>query len=333
MPQQLNKENPFQKIITRNTEMLSIFQYIESVVKTREPILITGERGVGKALTAKAIHAASGVSGPFIQINLNDYDEAEISDILFGRLENNDNADSLHSGMIEKAKDGTLFFNEINLLSSSSQIKMLRLLQYGEYLPTGWKTPNFSNAYVITSTSSDLWNLQRSFKFRKDLNLKIRSHHVHIPPLKERPDDIPILIDFFLERAAAAFNKKKPTPPKELITLLKTYSFPYNVSELKHIIFKAVENHRAKVLSLDTIKSHIDQYHPADPSADAYENANSVSPFKNFESLPTIKQAAYMLIEEAMQRSGGNQSIAARMLGISQPALSKRIKNGPFDAE
>lgn len=332
MSQQLKKENPFQKIITRNTEMLSIFQYIESVVKTREPLLITGEPGVGKALTAKAIHEVSGVRGPFVQINLADYDETELSDVLFGRLES-DEAGRLHSGMIEKAKDGTLFLNEIKLLNSSSQIKLLRMLQYGEYLPTGWKTPSFSNAFIITSTGSDLWNLQRSSKFRKDLNLKIRSHHVHIPPLKERLDDIPVLVDYFLERAAAAFNKKKPTPPKELFTLLKTYSFPYNVSELKQIIFKAVENHRAKVLSLDIFKSHIDQQDQIVPVKDSQKEADSFFPFKIFETLPTIKQATYMLIDEAMRRSGGNQSIAARMLGISQPALSKRIKNGPFETE
>ena len=329
----MSNQNPFQKVITHNSEMLSIFQYIESIVKTGEPVLITGETGTGKALMAECIHYASRVSGPFVQINLNDYEEAELSDVLFGRLGSDSKTDPDASGMIEKAKDGTLFLNELKQLGSSSQIKLLRLLQYGEYLPAGRNTPCFSNAYIITATSADLWDLQRSTRFRKDLNLRIRNHHVHLPPLRERLDDIPLLVEHFLEKAAVAFNKKKPTPPKELLTLLKTYSFPYNILELEQMIFKAVENHRSKVLSLETIKHHIDRQQQAPPPSDAPENFDRVSPFKHFETLPTIKEATYMLIEEAMQRSGGNQSIASRMLGISQPALSKRIKNGPFDTE
>ena len=168
--------------------------------------------------------------------------------------------------------------------------------------------------------------LQRSGKFRRDLNLKLREHHVHLPPLRDRLDDVPVLTDDSFEESARILEKKKPTPPKELYTLLQTYTFPGNVSELRRMVFEAVREHESKILSLDIFKIHMARKKVEKPYREELDIDDS-SPFRSFRKLPTIKKVTHMLVEESMRRSGGNQSIAARMLGISQPALSKRLKN------
>ncbi len=322
----LKNKDTFVKIITKNPEMLSIFQYIESISRTPGPMLITGEVGTGKTLLAKTIHKAIKRQGEFVIMDIPDLDDIMFPAGLFGYVKGAfEGADRDCEGLIEKAKGGTLLLREIGTLLPASQIKLLRLLQYGEYQCLGSEDTKRTDAYIIMSTSVDIWALQRAGKFRKDLNLKMRNHHVHIPPLRERVEDIPLLLDKFLDEAALYYGKKKPTPPKELYTLLKNYSFPGNVKELKDMVFDAVKEHKAKILSMDAFKAHMEKEADYDISREI--SIHSPSPFRAFRELPTIKQTTRMLIDEALRRAGGNQSIAAKMLGISQPALSKRIKN------
>ena len=323
------KKDAFADIITCNPEMFSIFQYVESVSKNLEPILITGEPGVGKKLLAKSLHTASKQKGKWIVVNVAGLDDATFSNVLFGTESN--------EGMIKAAKGGTLLLNEIGGLLPVSQVKLLRLLQQREYESTDNKSQpgdkiNITNVRFIAATEIDLWQLQRKGIFHNDLNAMFRHHHIHILPLRERPEDIPLLINHFLDKAALAMNKKRPTPPKELFTLLATYSFPENIRELKNMIFDAVRRHKSKVLSLDVFKYHIDMEHK-DIYVPPKLDADDASPFKFFRELPTIKQITQLLVEEAMKRANGNQSIAARMLGISQPALSKRLKNASLIAK
>jgi DNA-binding NtrC family response regulator len=323
----LKKTQAFAEITTNNPEMLSIFQYIESVAQTLQPVLITGETGVGKELIARCIHKISGVKGNLVIVNVAGLDDNVFSDTLFGHAKGAfTGADQFRRGLVEQAAGGMLFLDEIGDLSAPSQVKLLRLLQEGEYLPLGQDEPKHTDTYIITATNEDLWKLQREGKFRKDLNFRLRTHHIHIPPLRERPDDILLLVDRFLEEASVAMKKKKPTPPKELFTLLKTYSFPGNIRELRAMVFDAVSRHKSKILSLDVFKAHIarEQESRAMPMKPMIDEA---FPFKHLRELPTIRQSTHMLVAEAMRRANGNQSIASRMLGISQPALSKRLKN------
>lgn len=314
-------------IVTRTPEMLSIFQYVKSIVKTHQPVLITGESGTGKALIAQCIHALSGLGGPFVQVKVpSEPDDRDFASTLYGHAEGAfDGADRERPGMIEAAEGGTLYIDEIGHLSPSQQIRILRLLQYGEFVPLGASETRKAGVYIVTSASLDLWELQRQEKFRKDLNFKVRTHHVHIPPLRERLNDLPILVDHFMEEAAREMDKRKPTPPRELVTLLQTYTFPGNVKELRNMIFEAVREHKSKVLSLSTFKDHIDREQER-RAAMKTEDVPEPSPFQSLRKLPTIYEATELLIREAMRRANGNQSIAARILGISQPALSKRIK-------
>ncbi len=179
-------------------------------------------------------------------------------------------------------------------------------------------------ARVVVATHQNLALRQENGSFRRDLYYRLCTHLVQVPPLRERKGDLPPLLDHFLEEAARALGKKKPTPPRELPQLLATYAFPGNVRELKALVYNAVSVHRDRVLSMDTFLKTI-------ISPDMKQSAPAVSQaeknlYAGLERLPTFGEAAELLVEEAMSRANGNQTIAARLLGISQPALSKRLK-------
>jgi DNA-binding NtrC family response regulator len=226
--------------------------------------------------------------------------------------------------MIEEAADGTLFLDEIGDLSIASQVKLLRLLQEGEYFPLGSDRPKRLKARVVVATHQNLALKQENGSFRRDLYYRLCTHLVQVPPLRERKGDLPPLLDHFLEEAARVLGKKKPTPPRELLQLLATYAFPGNVRELKALIYNAVSVHRNRVLSMETFLKTIirpDMKQCAPSISQAEKNL-----YAGLERLPTFGEAAELLVEEAMARANGNQTIAARLLGISQPALSKRLK-------
>jgi DNA-binding NtrC family response regulator len=147
---------------------------------------------------------------------------------------------------------------------------------------------------------------------------------VHLPPLRSRKGDLALLLDHFLEAAATEFGKKKPTPPKELTALLANYGFPGNVRELKSMVYDAVGAHQGKILSMEAFKRAIGE-HEAGPAPRRPE-ADGANPFAHLERLPTIGEANDLLVQDALRRSDGNQSLAARMLGVTQSALSKRLK-------
>ena len=228
----LGKPDTFSHMVTASTAMFSIFQYIEAVSVTSQPVLVTGETGVGKELIAKAIHRASGRNGEFVSVNVAGLDENVFADTLFGHQKGAfTGAAEQREGLVQKAKDGTLFLDEMGDLDLSSQVKLLRLLQEREYLPLGSDIPRKSHARIVAATNKKVDELRNSPSFRKDLFYRLNSHHISVPPLRERPEDISLLLLHFIEKAANDLGKKVPTIPPELSTLLKTYHFPGNVRE------------------------------------------------------------------------------------------------------
>jgi DNA-binding NtrC family response regulator len=327
----LDHPEAFADIVTGNTRMLAIFQYIESIAPTSQGVLIRGETGVGKELVARALHRASNVAGPFVAVNVAGLDDNVFSDTLFGHAKGAfTGADRVRPGLIEQAAGGTLFLDEIGDLNPASQVKLLRLLQEGEYLPLGEDRVRQTDARVVTSTNADLWQMVEEGTFRKDLNYRLRTHQVRLPPLRERMDDIAALSEHFLQLAATDLKKTKPSAPPELITLLQTYRFPGNIRELQSMVFDAVSRHKSGRLSLDPFRSHIKRQQDRESissGAAPRSEGDPAAPITFGEQLPTLKEAAQLLVEEAMQRAHGNQTIAAGLLGISQQALSKRLKN------
>lgn len=321
----LEHPESFADIITNNAAMLNLFQYSESIAPSSQPVLLTGETGTGKELIARAIHRLSRRQGEFVVVNVAGLDDNVFSDTLFGHTKGAfTGADRTRRGMLARAAGGTLVLDEIGDLSQTSQVKLLRLLQNNEYLPLGLDEPLFSDARIIASTNQDLWQLQRTGTFRKDLNFRLRTHCLHLPPLRERLGDLPLLAEHFLGIAAGSLGKRKPTAPKELLTLLRTYTFPGNVRELESMIFDAVSRHHSRVLSLEAFKKHMDEAVNQGPPGDRHDATPEVIAFP--ASLPTIKEAADSLVAEALKRTDGNRSIAARILGISPQALGKRLK-------
>jgi DNA-binding NtrC family response regulator len=319
----LQNPDAFDGIITVAKTMRTIFQYVEAVAKSNQPLLITGESGVGKGLIVQAVHRLSGCGGPLISVNVGGLDDAMFSDTLFGHVKGAfTGADQQRNGMVDQAANGTLFLDEIGDLNNASQVKLLRLLQEGDYFPLGSDRPKRIKARVIASTNQNLAEKQQLGTFRKDLYFRLRTHRIQVPPLRDRREDIPLLLDYFLDEAAAALGKERPEYSLELISLLEQYSFPGNIRELRAMVFDAVAQNSASMLSIKPFEKICGPHELPDASS----RVDAMNVFDHVAALPTIHQAVSLLIAEAMKRAKGNQSIASRYLGISQPALSKRLK-------
>lgn len=325
----LDHPEAFSSIVSSNKAMRAVFQYIEVVAGTRQPVTITGETGTGKELAARAIHDLSGRSGPFVPLNVAGLDDNMFSDTLFGHVKGAfTGADLARDGLITRASGGTLFLDEIGDLSEMSQIKLLRLLQEQEYYPVGSDFVKKSDARIVMATNRDLQDLIKQGKFRNDLYYRLCGHRVHLPPLRERLDDVPLLLDHFLEKVSAELGKKKPTPPPELSLMLSLYRFPGNVREMEALVSEAVLRHNGGVLSMETFRSAIGCEPPAASEVPASRPASLQQALAAiFGRYPTIAEVEEHMIAEAMLMAKGNQGMAANILGMARQTLNKRLKS------
>lgn len=320
----LGDESAFSSIITTSSRMRAIFLYLESVAPSRQPVLITGETGTGKELIARAVHTLSRVGGPFVAINLAGLDDTMFSDTLFGHQRGAyTGADRARDGLIRQASGGTLFLDEIGDLSPGSQVKLLRLLQGGEYLPLGADQLLKGDARVVAATHADLKTRMEHGTFRPDLYYRLFSHPVELPPLRDRLEDLPLLTAHFLEKGAAALGKPVPSIPLELNSYLAAYRFPGNIRELEAMLHDAVARSSSRILSLESIVAAVgSDLRPPLPAVPVSKNC----PLCHFvEKFPTLKDAEDILIAEALRLGGNNQRLAAAYLGITRQALNKRL--------
>jgi len=328
LKQELNHPEAFKGLITQNDKMRAVFQYMEAVSNTSEPVLITGETGVGKEMVAKSFYRLTKSRGNFVTVNVAGLDDQMFTDTLYGHTKGAfTDAVKARAGLIEKANGGVLFLDEIGDLSMASQVKLLRLLQEKEYYPLGSDSPRYTDAKVVVATNRDLFQMQKEGTFRKDLYYRLNVHNISIPALNERKDDLPLLIEHFMIQASEQMEKTKPTVPYELLTMLATYHFPGNIRELRSMVYDAVAAHQFGVMSLDTFRHNLEK-------SNHFKSGNQVSSeevdaglLKFSSVLPTLKESQKILIKEAMKRSEGNQSIAARLLGITRQGLNKRLKS------
>ncbi len=312
----------FSSIVTVSRKMRSLFQYLEAVAGSGEPVLITGETGTGKELLAESVHRLSGRSGEFVPVNVAGLDDALLSDTLFGHRKGAfSGADSSREGMVARAAGGTLFLDEIGDLTPASQIKLLRLLQERQYFPLGSDVAKISDARILCATHRDLAAEIAGETFRSDLFYRLSVHQVEIPPLRKRREDIPALVAFFAAEAAASLDKKAPEASPELLTLLDNYHFPGNVRELRAMVFDAVARHKSgPVLSAKSFRKTVKQQ-----IGNKTALKGSATRAGNDDRFVTLKEAERLHIEEALRRAGGNQGTAAALLGISRPALNRRL--------
>ena len=334
----LKHPEAFSDIVTQDRAMNSIFQYAETIARTALPVLITGETGVGKEMIAAAIHKLSGREGVFVPVNVAGLDDQLFSDTLFGHRKGAfTGADTPRKGLIEQASNGTLFLDEIGDLHMESQVKLLRLLQERNYFPLGDDFPRMSNARIVVATNRDTQSLRESETFRNDLYYRLQTHHVHLPPLRERLGDIPLLVSHFLESTAEKLGKETPTPPAELVTLLRAYPFPGNIRELEGMVQDAVSQHKGGVLSIESFRNKITEQSPVDHGDAAVKMSEDIfaKGLSALHPLLSLKAGERLIIAEALRRAHGNQTIAAGLLGMSRQALHNRlsrIQTSPDDA-
>lgn len=320
----LEHESAFSKIVTASPRMRNIFLYLESVAPSRQPVLITGETGVGKELVARAVHDLSGRSGPFVAINLAGLDDTMFSDTLFGHQRGAfTGAERTREGLIRQAAGGTLFLDEIGDMAQSSQVKLLRLLQEGEYLPLGADRVLKSDVRIVAATHADLKGCMEHGRFRPDLYYRLCAHRVELPPLRERKDDIPLLLAHFIDKAAMSLGKPSPAAPPELSRYLAAYRFPGNIRELEAMVHDAVARHAGRILLLEPFATAIGQDLVVPSDSALFAGRCPVCPFG--EKFPTLKAAEELLVREALRLAGNNQRLAAAYLGITRQALNKRL--------
>ena len=315
----------FAPIVTCDRKILSIFRYMEAIAPTSQAVLITGETGTGKELIARALHGASGRNGCFVSINVAGLDDIMFSDTLFGHSRGAfTGADRDRKGLIDSAGGGTLFLDEIGDLNTASQVKLLRLLQEHEFYPLGSDRKILSSARIVVATNSSLEDKLKNGSFRADLYYRLCSHHIHLPPLRERRHDIPPLVEHFAREAARELSRVTPTVTADSLDMLARCDFPGNVRELKGMVSNAVAVSRSGILYFPRQKPQCPATPPSPPAAAEV----SCLP-RSGGRLPTLKEAEDFLIREALRQSCGNQRAAAIMLGISRQALNKRLIREP----
>lgn len=307
----------FSHIITADPAMLAIFNYIEAVARSPQPILVYGETGTGKELVAGAIHACARLPGSLVPVNVAGLDDALFSDTLFGHARGAyTSAEGAREGLVAKARDGTLFLDEIGDLTQESQVKLLRLLQNRTFYPIGSDREQTTNARIVVATNHDLEEQVKSGQFRSDLYYRLRTHTIRLPPLRARRGDIAPLTRHFLERACAALHKTLPTLSPATVQLLQRHDYPGNVRELEALVFDAAAV--AAGPSLEPVHFKL-------PDDDVLASASPAPGLAADAPLPTLKDAEALLIDRALERAGGNQRVAAEMLGITRQALNKRL--------
>jgi DNA-binding NtrC family response regulator len=329
LSRRLQHPEAFAEIVTANRGMEVVFQYIEAIAESREPVLIAGETGTGKELLAQAIHRLSALPGELVCISIAGLDDNLFADTLFGHVRGAfTGAERDRDGAIARAAGGTLFLDEIGDLSKASQVKLLRLLQEQRYYPLGSDLQRQSQARIVAATNQPLHQRMARGKFRQDLYFRLSSHPIEVPPLRRRRDDIPLLLQHFIDAAAESLGRPAPSPPAELITLLGVHEFPGNVRELRAMVYNAMALHRAgPTLSLDSFRNLIVQGRGPHAGSVLEAGADDEPPLAISGRFPTLKQANAFLIDEAMRRARDNQGIAAMLLGITRQSLNRRLSN------
>jgi DNA-binding NtrC family response regulator len=319
--------NPaFSRILTKSPLMLGLFKAIERVARSPLAVLVTGESGVGKELVARAIHDLSSQEGAFVPVNVAGLDDNLFADTLFGHTKGAyTGAEGKRLGLVREADHGTLFLDEIGDIGPEAQVKLLRFLQDGEFYPLGADKPAQSSARLVLATNVDLLTKVRAGSFRADLYYRLTIHNIVIPPLRERREDLPLLVEKFAQDAAATLDRPAPQRFDGFLAAIQDWPFPGNIRELFSLVHGAMSWAEGSTLPAAYAKNYIHSLRAKMDTSDAGVHVQT-GDFADTEGrFPSLDAVEERHIREALRRSGGNQSMAAHLLGISQSTISRRL--------
>ncbi len=315
-------QKPQTPVIGRSKAMSDITEAIEIIAPTLANVLIGGETGVGKEIVARAIHTASGRNQEkFVAVNCGAIADSLIESALFGHEKGAfTGAYNVHKGFFERACTGTLFLDEIDSLSLTGQAKLLRVLQEGEFERVGGRQPIKTDVRIIAASNRKLNNLVASGDFRKDLFYRLNIVTIHIPPLRERRDDIPVLVEHFLSQLSVKYQKPIKTVGERAQLKLMHYDWPGNIRELENVL----EN--AFLFARTTVIEDLAVEYTAPEAGEAYHGDFHATK-KKIASDVEIK-----LLRSALTRLSGNVTAVAREMGITPRAVHQKLKKHRIDA-
>ncbi|MBL0920757.1 MAG: sigma-54-dependent Fis family transcriptional regulator [Phycisphaerales bacterium] len=320
----LVQHDGFDGIIAGSEPMRRILQTVKTVAASNLPVLITGESGTGKELIAQAIHRNSPrAQRRYVAFNCAGQSESLLEDALFGHVRGAfTGADKEREGVFEYAHGGTLFLDEIGDMPLTMQAKLLRVLENGEVVRLGSNEPRKSDVRFVSATNKDLQKATSDSSFRQDLFFRIKGAHVHLPPLRERREDIPRIVRHAIARYAGELAKDKPPPDitDAAMMRLTAYSWPGNVRQLLNVVQNMVVMGLADgTLDVRHIPAEI-----ATPDDDSTpENAGALGSLAG-TSLEALEKRA---IRETLRLTGGNREQAAKLLGIGERTLYRKLKD------
>ena len=310
----------FGNIVARSEAMAHVFELVEKVADHKTTVLITGESGTGKELIAKAIHSKGTRSSvPMVSINCGGIPENLLESELFGYKKGAfTDAVKDKPGLFEQADSGTILLDEIGELSLNLQVKLLRVLQEGEITPLGGQGPRKIDVRVVAATARDLCKEVEEGRFREDLFYRINVLTIHIPPLRERRGDIPLLIGYFIDIFNKKLNKNIEGLSSDAMALLMGHTWSGNVRELENVVERAI------LLSKDSLVTPSDLPPSITTGQDVLQ---SHDPGDTLSIKKATKRIERDLIMKALELTGGNRSQACKILEISRPILISKIKD------
>jgi DNA-binding NtrC family response regulator len=303
------------KIITQDSNMQRILETAKQIAPTDCNVLLSGESGTGKELVARYIHFNSErAEGPFFAINCGAFTEELLSNELFGHEKGAfTGAVSVKRGLTEMASQGTLFLDEITEMPSSMQVKLLRVIQEKEVLRVGGTEALKVDVRFIAATNRDIRDVIKSGRFRQDLYFRLNVVSLHIPPLSERKDDIPLLSYYFLKKYAALMKKDVGEISQEAMGLLMNYDFPGNVRELENIIERGVALANGTTVEIAHLPEDLREL--------------SIRTFRKKEGkIPSLEEQEIAYINWVLREVGSNKTLAAQILGIDRVSLWRKLK-------
>jgi DNA-binding NtrC family response regulator len=315
----LEERYRYEKIVGKSRAMQEVYRLIDQVAQSRATVLIQGESGTGKELVAQAIHRRSTrLDKPFVVVNSHSIPTELLEDNLFGHAKGAfTGAGASKIGLLEVAEGGTVLFDEISTVAPAVQTKLLRVMQDKEFLPLGALESRTVDVRILAATNEDLRTLIELGRFREDLYYRLNVISISIPPLRERMEDIPVLVEHFLAKYNAENGKEVKRLSPEVIERFLTYAWPGNVRELENVIERGVVLARGDEIDAKLLPRELSHYVAIPGPAVIPDDMPFYDAVSGYER---------RLIEGALRRTGGVQKQAAELLGLKPTTLNEKIK-------